>query len=175
VRSLSWHELDERKSNLTKPSERQDRLDLTEGTDPTSISVPHIACTDTFRTLGARLSPGGATKGAREFLPNLAVSFAQKISSSTLSRQDAYWTFMVYFQPPIKYSIPTITISREDCNHIQSPALCAILSKLHLNRHTTRSIVFGHTIYGGLNLPELYTTQGIGQVQLFVEHLSLDN
>ncbi len=62
MRGLSWHELDERKSNLTKPSERHDRLDLTEGADPTSVSVPHIACTDTFRTLGARLSPGGATK-----------------------------------------------------------------------------------------------------------------
>ncbi len=52
-----------------------------------------------------------------------------------------------------------------------SHALMAVLPKLHLNRHTARSIVYGPEIYGGLNLPNAYVLQSIGQLNLFLGHL----
>jgi hypothetical protein len=64
-----------------------------------------------------------------------------------------------------------MTFTEEKCNFIQSPAVNAVLPKLHLNQHTARSIIFGPSEYGGLNLPNLYCSQGIGQLHLFIGHL----
>jgi hypothetical protein len=65
-----------------------------------------------------------------------------------------------------------MTFSQEDCSYIQSPALCATLSKLHLNKNMARTIIFGPSQYCGLSIPSLYTLQGIGQLHLLVHHLS---
>jgi hypothetical protein len=56
---------------------------------------------------------------------------------------------------------------------IQSPAIRATLSKLHLNKNTSRSIVVGPSKYTGLSLPNLYTAEGIGQIHLLLGHLRL--
>ncbi len=54
-----------------------------------------------------------------------------------------------------------------------SPALMAVLPKLHLNHHTARSILYGPELYGGLNLPDAYFLQSIGQLQFFIGHLRI--
>jgi hypothetical protein len=46
---------------------------------------------------------------------------------------------------------------------------------LHLNQHTSRAIIFGPSISGGLDLPKLYTSAGLGQLRLLVGHLRLQN
>jgi hypothetical protein len=99
---------------------------LTEGCKLVQMKFPQIECTDSFQTLGSHLSPCRDTKAAWDTLQVEAISFAKKISSSTLSHQDVYWT---------GFSFLTMTISHAECTFIQSPALCATLSKLHLNRH----------------------------------------
>jgi len=42
-----------------------------------------------------------------------------------------------------------------------------------MNRHTPHVIVFGEQKYGGLELPDLYTDQGYGQLKLLVAHLKM--
>jgi hypothetical protein len=69
--------------------------------------------------------------------------------------------------------MPTLSLNQKQCSSIQSPAICAILSKLHLNQHTSCAIVFGPSDYGGLDLPELYTSEGIGQFRFLLGHLRL--
>jgi hypothetical protein len=69
--------------------------------------------------------------------------------------------------------MPVLALSQTQCTSIQSPALCATLSRLHLNKHTSRAIVFGPSKYGGLEMPELYASEGIGQLRLFMGHLRL--
>jgi hypothetical protein len=64
-----------------------------------------------------------------------------------------------------------MTLSATQCSQIQSPALRALLPKLHLNRNISRNIIHGPLVYGGLNLPHLYTLQGIGQLKFLLGHL----
>jgi hypothetical protein len=53
--------------------------------------------------------------------------------------------------------------------------LNAVLPKLHINQHTTHSIIHGPTEQGGIILPHVYTYQCIGQLELFLGHIrSLD-
>jgi hypothetical protein len=77
----------------------------------------------------------------------------------------------MYLLPKLGYPLPALTFSEEECNSIQSPTLMAFLLKIHLNRHTARSIVFGSYRFGGLNIKSLYSIQSLGQITLFVGHL----
>jgi hypothetical protein len=141
---------------------------LTEGNNAHAAKVPQLENTASFKTLGAYISPSGSNKVARQNLQQKSMEFGKKINSSFLWRQDAYWACSLYFIPQIGYSLPVMTFSQEDCTFIQTPALCAILSKLHLNKNT----VFGPAQFGGLSIPALYTLQGVGQLHLLVHHLS---
>ncbi len=47
--------------------------------------------------------------------------------------------------------------------------------KLHLNWHTPRAVVFGGLQYADPNLPEYYTDQGLGQLQLLIGHLKIQD
>ncbi len=55
------------------------------------------------------------------------------------------------------------------------PALAALLSKLHLNRHISHAIDFGDASFGGLELSDLYTDQRYGQLKFLVGHLKLED
>ena len=53
--------------------------------------------------------------------------------------------------------------------------MMVLLPKLHINRHTARSIVFGGELYGGLALPNPFITQGIDKLRLFLGHLRIQD
>jgi hypothetical protein len=53
--------------------------------------------------------------------------------------------------------------------------LAALLPKLHVNRNTSRSIVFGPERYGGLALPNLHTITSSYKLKLFLGHLRLND
>jgi len=42
-----------------------------------------------------------------------------------------------------------------------------------MNRHTPRAVLFGPARYGGIEIPELFTDQGIGQLKLLFGHTKL--
>lgn len=65
-----------------------------------------------------------------------------------------------------------MTFTEVQCNQIQSPALNALLPKLHINQKTACSIVHGPLLYGGgMNLPHLFTSQGLHQLKFLLGHL----
>ncbi len=131
-------------------------LHLTSGSSTdTIIAVPRIEPSTTYRTLGVRLSPSGQTEQVVAHLRNQSIEFAINVASSSFTRTDAYWAFLQYYSPQVGFSMPTLSLNQKQCSSIQSPAICAVLSKLHLNQHTSRAVVFGPSDYGGLDLPEL--------------------
>ncbi len=53
--------------------------------------------------------------------------------------------------------------------------MMVLLPKLHINRHTACSIVFGGELYGGLALPNPFITQGVDKLRLFLGHLRIQD
>ena len=76
-------------------------------------------------------------------------------------------------RPKIIHPLPCSFLTQKQCQYVQAPALAALLPKLHVNRHTARTIIFGEQRYGGLSLPDLYTDQGYGQLKLLIGHIKL--
>ena len=97
-----------------------------------------------------------------------AEAYAGLLSNSPLMRCEAYFSFILYFFPKVSYALPLTTFK---CTYLQAPAMSAFLPKIGLNRQTSCHIINGPTDYGGLQLKDTYTEQGIGQLGLLLGHL----
>ena len=84
-------------------------------------------------------------------------------------------SYVQYLLPKLRYQPPLLALTQQQCHKIQSIVLQALLPKLHINRHTARSIIHGPATLGGLALPQLYTTQGIDKLELFLGHLRISD
>jgi hypothetical protein len=171
---MTW----ERKNGIAKlatPTSQQIDLFLTAGYEPTSVLVPRLDPNKGSWTLGAYISPSGSMVPAKEQLGKIAKEYATAITGSTLTRNAAIWSYVLYYIPKFAYSAPVLTLTEEECVTLQSPALLALLPKLHMNRHTACSIIFGPTLYGGLALPSLYGQQCYGQLRFFLGHVRLED
>jgi hypothetical protein len=47
-----------------------------------------------------------------------ATDYAKHIADSTLSREDALWSFLLYFIPRIGFPLPVLALTGQDCNKI---------------------------------------------------------
>jgi hypothetical protein len=147
-------------------------LSLTEGDKvDCQISVPQLSVHDTYRTLGVRISPSGATQQSFKVLFAKAHDYQAKIITSKLPREAALLSYNMYLLPKLGYPLPALTFSEIECQRLQSPTLAAFLPKIQLNSHIARSIVFGSTRFGGLGIRSLYSIQSLGQLTLFTGHL----
>jgi len=99
--------------------------------------------------LGVYLTPGGRYKKQVKILRGYAEEFKTQLESSCLSSSEAYCCYMIYIRPKLTYPFPCISLTEQQCRHIQAPVLEVILPRLHLNRHTPRAVLFASPRYGG--------------------------
>jgi hypothetical protein len=150
-------------------------LKMTAGNAEEPRLVPRIEITNAFRTLGVYLSPSGCQKKQIDILRNHSQQYFDNIRNIVLTESEAYLSYTLYLRPKLTYPLPCCTLTPEQCRYIQAPALAALLPKLHLNRRTPQAILFAGPRYGGLNLPNLYTDQSIGQLTYLLGHLRLND
>jgi hypothetical protein len=148
-------------------------MTLTTGMHPLPDLVPRIESTNGFQTLGAYLTPAGQYCKQVKILRGLAETFRDQISFSSLTPTEAYCCYMLYIRPKISYPPPCVSLTEQQCRHIQAPVLKAILPKLHLNCHSPRAVLFARPRYGGLGLAENYADLGYGHLQYMVGHLKM--
>lgn len=148
-------------------------LCLTTGYDTTPATIPRINPSQPFCTLGVHISPSGSQKPQATLLRKSSEKFYSSLSPSSLSPEEAYWSYMLYLCPKLMYPLGCSSFTQKQCRTIQAPALAALLPKLHLNRHTPHAFVFGPLSYGGMALPDLYVDQSYTQLRLFYGHLKL--
>jgi hypothetical protein len=145
-------------------------LCLTTGYITNTNLVPRREEGSAFRILCMYIAPNGSQQKQWQILHQHATQYSIFISSSTLTRDEAYMYYMQYLRPRLIYPLSCCSLAQTQCRNILSPALAALLPKLHLNMHTPHAIIFGDARYGGLRLPELYTDHGYGQLNFFVGH-----
>jgi hypothetical protein len=146
-----------------------------EGDLETLLTIPRIEPTSSFRTLGVHISPSGSNLGALKILKEVVWEYCTNVRGSHLSRQEALTSYIQYLLPKLRFQPPVLSLAQKDCDQLLSPVLSALLPKLHINRHTARSIIFGPEQLGGLALPNLYVTQSIDRLKLFLGHLRIQD
>ena len=158
-------------THLTLPGE----LKMTSGNNPSLITIPRIEPTQAFRTLGLYLTPSGCNKGALIKLQEIVITYATAIIGARINRQQALVSYVQYLLPRLRYQPPLLSLSQRALEQLHSTVLSSLLPKLHVNRHTARSIIHGPQDYGGMRLPHPTTLQGIDKLQLFLGHLRLQD
>jgi hypothetical protein len=161
--------------NLATNNNTPATLQLTAGYNYTPNDVPRLEVHDSFRTLGIRISPSGSQKAQIKVLCAHTDSFSSAVSGSSFSPDKAYWAYMLYLWPRLTYPLPCTSLAEKQCRYIQTPAIAALLPKLHLNRHTSHALVFGDYKYGGIGLPAMYADQGFQQLKYLLGHLQLQD
>lgn len=171
---LSW-KWEQGKAKLQSQSSFPAQLTMTSGADPNPTVIKRIEPTDTFRTLGVHVTPDGTSKGAFTILQDIALNYASILTGTHVTRQEALTTYIQYILPKLRYQPPLLALTLKQCDTLQSIILKAVLPKLHINRHTARSIVHGPIELGGLALPHIYTMQGVDKLNLLLGHLRLQD
>lgn len=65
------------------------------------------------------------------------------IIESSLSSREALASYIQYFLPEMRYQLPLLSLTRKECDKLMAPVFMALLSKLHVNRNTSRPIIHG--------------------------------
>jgi hypothetical protein len=71
----------------------------------------------------------------------------------------------------LSYGTPATTLTKQDCEEIQKPVVNTILSKMGIARSAPRTVIFGTTQFGGLELNHLAAMQGHTLLQYLLGHL----
>jgi hypothetical protein len=118
-------------ASLEMPSTASPQLRLTAGTDHSPHPVPNISPTEAYCTLGVYIFPSGSMKKAQEILLSYATDYVSSVVGSTFTQEEAYTSFTMVFFPKVIFPLPVLTLTEKQCNLIQSPALQAVLPKMH--------------------------------------------
>jgi hypothetical protein len=152
-------------AHLETISQRPGDLTMTCGSDPTQITVPRVEPTSTYRTLGVFLSPSDNVEEAYFILKGQMESYASYLIGSSLTRGEAYWSYVLFLLAKLCYQLPCIFLSQSLCDSLM----------LHVNRNTARSIIFGPEELGGMNLPHLFTYQRYIKLSMFLGHIRVND
>lgn len=171
---ISWKWINGKASLETKDTSKA-VLRLTSGSDATLIEVPRIDPQGLCRTLGVQLSPSGDSSQGVKLMMDELLQFSASITRSTFSMEESITAYVQHILPKLRFKLPTLSVTKEECNKLSSIILKAVLPKLHINRNTACSIVYGPHDLGGMGLPNIYTIQGIDKVHLFLGHLCFND
>jgi hypothetical protein len=151
-------------------------LYMTSGKDTSSYTeIKRVELHESYRTLGVHISPNGSSAGALTVLTDITIGYNAHITASTINRAEAFASFAQHLLPKLRFQMPVLSLTQTQWNKLSTIALAAFLPKIHINRNTTRSIVFGPYALGGLAIPNLYTVQGIDKLHLFLGHIRLQD
>ena len=70
----------------------------------------------------------------------------------------------------LEYSLPAMTLSKEDCVSITWPMFKSILPKAGINRYFPREALFGTHTLNGMGFKDIFLLQGISHVSYLVSH-----
>ncbi len=111
-------------ATLTPNKNAPGDLSLTAGYDKDPVEVPCIEPTSTHRTLGAYISPSSTTKEAVATLYKLSLDYSTRITGSHFDRQDALYSFLLYYQPKVGYSFSNTIRGRLQLHTVSSYQRC---------------------------------------------------
>jgi hypothetical protein len=126
-------------------------------------------------TLGVHLAPDGNNSAAISHLRKNAEEWKAYITTGHLNKKDAWLATESTIVKSLLYPLPALTLTEKDCTYIMAPVLEAGLQNSAICKNYPRVVTFGPKEESGLNLPSLYTQQGIQHIATINEHLALND
>lgn len=126
-------------------------------------------------TLGVHLAPDGNNNDAITYLTQKAEQWKDLINTGHLQRTDAWHALESTILKTLQYPLPALTLTETECNRIIRPVLDAGLNKVSICKKFPKAVVHGPNDEGGLNIPNLYTFQGLSRIEVLQDHLGTND
>ena len=94
------------------------------------------------------------------------------IGKRTLNSQDKQLAYSYFLRPQILYPLGCTPIRRQELKRLFRPVLDQLLHSLGLNRHFPLAMVHAGSDWLGIGVDDLYTMQGVAQLQLMLGHVN---
>ena len=152
-----------------------DDVDITvKNGDGMRCPLSSIAPSEARRMLGVYLAADGNNTTQVKEMRNTAEVWQNKVRVGHLNRWDAWLALNTTVMKSLEYPLLATTLSIEECTHIMAPILSAGLPNAGMCRNMARSLVYGPSKYQGLDIHNLYTTQGITHLAALVNNIWRD-
>jgi hypothetical protein len=146
-------------------------LQLTNGINLDPILVAHFDCSKAHQYLGLWNSPSLSMTANHAALSEQGKKHSYRIFKSGLSTLEVWLAYFSCFIPAMVFTFAVCSFTASELTFLQKAPVRATLARIGINRNTSREIVFGSSLYGGLGFLHLFVEQGIAQLQLLVRHL----
>ena len=125
-----------------------------------------------METLGMFLAPDGNMKDEIKALKKKVSTWCSQIRSGNIPPQDAFQSISTRIMKTLEYPLCATTFTRSECNNLVKPIHDAAFPKAHICRTIPHAIRYGSIDTLGLGLDDLYVTQGIDKVILYMEEIN---
>ena len=133
-------------------------------------AIERLPVSQARRTLGIRLAPDGNNEAEYDYLRSQSLNWHDQVKSGHLPRHLAWQALTTSLLPKLRYPLPATTLSRKACINILAPALQAGLPASGIVRTFPRTLVHAPLTARGLNIPDLYSEQGISYIEMLLAH-----
>jgi hypothetical protein len=123
---------------------------------------------ESHRTLGFHLNGDGTSTGHKHVMMDKIRLYSEAVDSSKLWKSEASLAYNAFYMKSIGYGTPSTSLSFQECDNMQKPAVNSILPKMGINRKEARAVVFGTSRHGGIDLDHLATVHLYGQLQYLI-------
>jgi hypothetical protein len=135
---------------MSKDDLKVPTLQLKEGNTGKLQTVEHLDLHDAFKTLGIHKTVSGNQEVQMTEMTKKSDKFVQGILSVNVTHFEAWTGLFTIWLGKINYPLVATSLSRRECENIQSKAINASLGKCGYSRTTARAIVFLSQWFGGL-------------------------
>jgi hypothetical protein len=119
--------------------------------------------------LGIMFSPSGQMTSHFEHLLTKCSTWAQKIRTSHLNREESFTALSTTIWKTLEYSLLSTALTEKQCNKLVSVILSAGLPKSGICRNIARAPLFSSTKFQGFGLFHPYFTQGFRKLQQLLD------
>lgn len=138
------------------------------------VKIDQMEVIDAHRTLGVYKTVVGQEKCHYDYLQEKSDKYATTTAVARLTRRQARVAYSTIYMPAMLYSLTAMTYSNADLTKLQSKAVEKFLPAMGFERGFPRAVVYGSSIYGGLNVGQLYTESSIAKVLSLLSHIRAD-
>ena len=124
-------------------------------------------------TLGVILAPDGNNKAAVRKLRHIAEKWFALVKVGHLQPDETFLATNSRIMKSLSYCLPATTFSKKECDFILAPVLKASLARTHICSTFPRAVVFGPISELGLGYSDLYTIQGVSQLNSVTHYLPM--
>ena len=135
-------------------------------------TLEHLPTHTARRTLGVWQAADGNERKQTEVMKEKIRTWASSIVKSSLSKADVHMGVKTALYPSAMFGLMATALTKEQSKEVFLPLRKMILPKMKICRTTPGALVHGPKEYGGLEIKDVYTLQGIAHVKALLDEAS---